>query len=72
MHFISFHFIPLNFRGDRKPKIDLFRTCIAAIPRLKPDGMSCPELVELLTRLTVHVDEELKGLVINCAVFLSI
>ncbi|XP_070197468.1 protein furry-like isoform X3 [Littorina saxatilis] len=48
--------------GDRKPKIDLFRTCIAAIPRLKPDGMSNPELVELLTRLTVHVDEELKGL----------
>ncbi|KAK7496521.1 hypothetical protein BaRGS_00012173, partial [Batillaria attramentaria] len=48
--------------GDRKPKIDLFRTCIAAIPRLKPDGMSSPELVELLTRLTVHVDEELKGL----------
>ncbi|XP_076468272.1 protein furry-like isoform X4 [Babylonia areolata] len=48
--------------GDRKPKIDLFRTCIAAIPRLKPDGMNNPELVELLTRLTVHVDEELKGL----------
>ena len=49
------------YSGDRKPKIDLFRTCIAAIPRLKPDGMSNPELVELLTRLTVHVDEELKG-----------
>ncbi|XP_041356858.1 protein furry-like isoform X3 [Gigantopelta aegis] len=48
--------------GDRKPKIDLFRTCIAAIPRLIPDGMSCQEQVELLTRLTVHVDEELKGL----------
>ncbi|XP_025086109.1 protein furry homolog isoform X4 [Pomacea canaliculata] len=48
--------------GDRKPKIDLFRTCIAAIPRLKPDGMTSPELVDLLTRLTVHVDEELKGL----------
>ena len=49
--------------GDRKPKIDLFRTCIAAIPRLIPDGMSCQEQVELLTRLTVHVDEELKGYV---------
>ncbi|BFZ15206.1 hypothetical protein BsWGS_18245 [Bradybaena similaris] len=48
--------------GDRKPKLDLFRTCIAAIPRLIPDGMTPPELVELITRLTVHVDEELKGL----------
>ncbi|ESO93945.1 hypothetical protein LOTGIDRAFT_105090, partial [Lottia gigantea] len=48
--------------GDRKPKIDLFRTCIAAIPRLIPDGMSSGEVVELLTRLTVHIDEELKGL----------
>ncbi|XP_048243647.1 protein furry-like isoform X3 [Haliotis rufescens] len=48
--------------GDRKPKIDLFRTCIAAIPRLIPDGMSSQEIVEVLTRLTVHVDEELKGL----------
>ncbi|KAK6173602.1 hypothetical protein SNE40_017022 [Patella caerulea] len=48
--------------GDRKPKIDLFRTCIAAIPRLVPEGMNNGELVELLTRLTVHIDEELKGL----------
>ncbi|GFR96359.1 furry [Elysia marginata] len=48
--------------GDRKPKLDLFRTCIAAIPRLIPDGMTPQELVELVTRLTVHVDEELKGL----------
>ncbi|XP_021378295.1 protein furry-like isoform X2 [Mizuhopecten yessoensis] len=47
--------------GERKAKIELFRTCIAAIPRLIPDGMSCQELVELLTRLTVHLDEELKG-----------
>ncbi|XP_063413170.1 protein furry-like isoform X1 [Mytilus trossulus] len=47
--------------GERKAKIELFRTCIAAIPRLIPDGMSCQELVELLTKLTVHMDEELKG-----------
>ena len=47
--------------GERKAKIELFRTCIAAIPRLIPDGMSCQELIELLTRLTVHMDEELKG-----------
>ena len=48
-------------RGDRKPKMDLFRACIAAIPRLIPDGMTKLELVELVTRLTVHFDEELRG-----------
>lgn len=26
--------------GDIKPKLDLFRTCLAAIPRLLPDPMS--------------------------------
>lgn len=36
--------------GERKPKIDLFRTCIAAIPRLIPDGMSRTDLIELLAR----------------------
>lgn len=48
--------------GERKPKIDLFRTCIAAIPRLIPDNISQPELVDLLSRSTVHMDEELSGL----------
>lgn len=48
--------------GERKPKIDLFRACIAAVPRLIPDGMSRPDLVDLLSRLTVHMDEELRGL----------
>ncbi|XP_053559954.1 protein furry homolog-like isoform X2 [Bombina bombina] len=51
--------------GERKPKIDLFRTCIAAIPRLIPDGMSRADLIELLARLTVHMDEELRGLAFN-------
>ena len=37
--------------GERKPKIDLFRTCVAAIPRLLPDGMSKLELIDLLARL---------------------
>ncbi|KAB1267757.1 Protein furry-like protein [Camelus dromedarius] len=36
--------------GERKPKIDLFRTCVAAIPRLLPDGMSKLELIDLLAR----------------------
>ena len=49
----------IKCRGERKPKIDLFRTCVAAIPRLIPDGMSQYELIELLARLTVHVDDEL-------------
>ncbi|XP_041113694.1 protein furry homolog-like isoform X7 [Polyodon spathula] len=48
--------------GERKPKIDLFRTCVAAIPRLIPDGMSRADLIELLAKLTIHMDEELRGL----------
>lgn len=46
-------------RGDRKPKIDLFRTCVAAVPRLLPDGMGSHELIALLCRLTIHIDDEL-------------
>ncbi|KAM8874082.1 LOW QUALITY PROTEIN: protein furry homolog-like [Spinachia spinachia] len=48
--------------GERKPKIDLFRTCVAAIPRLIPDGMSRQDLIELLAKLTIHMDEELRSL----------
>ncbi|CAB4065617.1 Protein furry,Protein furry homolog-like,Protein furry homolog [Lepeophtheirus salmonis] len=47
---------------DAKPKLDLFRTVIAAIPRLIPDGMSHSDLVDTLSRLTVHSDEELRRL----------
>ncbi|KAK3531900.1 hypothetical protein QTP70_034408 [Hemibagrus guttatus] len=62
--------------GERKPKIDLFRTCVAAIPRILPDGMTKSELVDLLSRgkeislvldsvclvsrLTIHMDDELR------------
>lgn len=46
--------------GDRKPKVDLFKTCIAAIPRLMPDGMSKADLIDLLSRMTVHIDEEMR------------
>lgn len=45
--------------GDRKPKIDLLRTCIAALPRLLPLGTSQEELIEMLARLTIHMDHEL-------------
>ncbi|KRY00222.1 Protein furry -like protein-like [Trichinella pseudospiralis] len=48
--------------GERKPKIDLFRTCVAAIPRILPEGMSRHDLVEMLTRLSLHMDEELRAL----------
>lgn len=48
--------------GERKPRIDLFRTCVAAVPRLIPHGMTGAELVDLLSRLTVHMDEELRAL----------
>ena len=48
--------------GERKPKIDLYRTCVAAIPRLIPSGMARNELCEMLARLTVHMDEELRAL----------
>lgn len=51
----------INFRNERKPKIELFRTCIAAVPRIIPDGLSRKELLELLSRLTVHRDDELRG-----------
>ena len=47
---------------DAKPKLDLFRTVIAAIPRLIPDGMSRADLVETLSRLTVHTDDEIRAL----------
>ncbi|KAH8406857.1 hypothetical protein KR222_008787, partial [Zaprionus bogoriensis] len=46
--------------GERKPRIDLFRTCVAAVPRLIPDTITAQELVDLLSRLTVHMDEELR------------
>lgn len=48
--------------GERKPRIDLFRTCVAAVPRLIPDTMTMHELVDMLARLTVHMDEELRTL----------
>ncbi|XP_068703466.1 protein furry homolog-like isoform X2 [Montipora foliosa] len=55
--------------GERKPKVDpkieLFRTCIAAIPRCIPEGMTKMELVDLLCRVTVHMDEELRGLALS-------
>ena len=45
--------------GQRKSNIDLLKTCVAAIPRIMPEGMPKDELVEMLSRLTIHIDNEL-------------
>ena len=42
-----------------KPKLDLLRTCVAAIPRILPEGMSKEDLLDLLSRLTIHMDNEI-------------
>ena len=47
-------------RGDKKPKLDLLKTCVASIPRIFPESMSPEEIIDLLARLTVHVDMELR------------
>ena len=47
-------------RGDKKPKLDLLKTCVASIPRIFPESMSHEEIIDLLARLTVHVDVELR------------
>ncbi|KAI1729371.1 protein furry homolog-like [Ditylenchus destructor] len=47
--------------GDVRAKLDLLRTCLAAIPRLLPDPMSHQELIEMLIRMLTHIDEELRG-----------
>ncbi|VUZ42558.1 unnamed protein product, partial [Hymenolepis diminuta] len=45
--------------GDRKPKIDLLKTCVNCIPRLLPYEMSRTELIELLARVSLNLDEEI-------------
>ena len=52
-------FLFVHFSGERKPKLDLLKTCVAAIPRLMPAGMSKEDLIELLSHLTIHIDNEL-------------
>lgn len=42
-----------------KPKLDLLKTCVAAIPRIMPEGMSRDDLIDLLSRFTIHIDHEL-------------
>uniref|UniRef100_A0A183AWX9 MOR2-PAG1_N domain-containing protein n=1 Tax=Echinostoma caproni TaxID=27848 RepID=A0A183AWX9_9TREM len=40
--------------------LDLLKTCVACIPRLLPNDMSHPELLELLAKVCLHVDEDLR------------
>ena len=39
--------------------MDLLKTCVAAIPRIMPEGMMREDLLLLLSRLTIHIDHEL-------------
>ncbi len=52
-------FCPPISSGERKPKLDLLKTCVAAIPRIMPEGMTKTAVVELLSRLTIHLDNDL-------------
>ena len=45
-----------------KPKLDLLKTCVAAIPRILPESMDRDYLTDLLSRLTIHLDHELARL----------
>lgn len=51
--------------SEQRPKIELFKTCLAAIPRLMPEGMPRADLIDLLSRMTIHVDEDLRKLAIE-------
>lgn len=42
-----------------KPKLDLLKTCVAAIPRIMPAELTRDDLIDLLSRLTIHMDHEL-------------
>lgn len=49
----------LSSNSDNKSKLTLLRTCISLIPRIMPLFKE-NELVDILTRLTIHIDDELK------------
>uniref|UniRef100_A0A0N4ZNE2 MOR2-PAG1_N domain-containing protein n=1 Tax=Parastrongyloides trichosuri TaxID=131310 RepID=A0A0N4ZNE2_PARTI len=46
--------------GDCRPKLDLFRTAMAAIPRLLPETMAHTDLIDILSRMTIHMDSDLR------------
>ena len=52
------------YNSDNKPRLSLLRTCVALLPRMMPLFRE-PELVDILARLTLHMDEELKQLALQ-------
>lgn len=52
-------YLYLYFYSSSKPKLDLLKTCVAAIPRILPENMNHEYLTDLLSRLTIHLDHEL-------------
>uniref|UniRef100_A0A0K0G2Z9 Protein furry homolog-like (inferred by orthology to a human protein) n=1 Tax=Strongyloides venezuelensis TaxID=75913 RepID=A0A0K0G2Z9_STRVS len=46
--------------GECRPKLDLFRTAMAAIPRLLPETMQHTDLIDILSRMTIHMDSDLR------------
>jgi hypothetical protein len=49
----------LTFNAENRQRLCLMRTCVSILPRLMPMFKES-ELVEMLTRLTIHIDDELK------------
>ncbi|KAL5246752.1 hypothetical protein ACHWQZ_G018834 [Mnemiopsis leidyi] len=45
--------------GERKLKVQLLKTCVGAIPRIIPEGMQKTNLVDLISKLTIHMDKDL-------------
>lgn len=54
-----------TFYSASKPKLDLLKTCVAAIPRILPENMNHEYLTDLLSRLTIHLDHELSRWVVT-------
>ena len=51
--------IAIHHSSPVKPKLDLLKTCVAAIPRIMPADMTRDDLIDLLSRLAIHMDHEL-------------
>ena len=47
--------------GERKLKVQLLKTCVGAIPRIIPEGLHKASLVELISKLTIHMDKDLSS-----------
>lgn len=60
-YFLMYYFLSFcSDRADRKPKLDLLKTCVACIPRLLPIDMTKQEILEILAKVCLHVDEDVR------------